>query len=59
MPDLAQVDWVMIGIGLAVLVVGWTILKAVFKLTMRVFTLGCVGLVVLAGILGALAYFGS
>jgi hypothetical protein len=59
MPDLSEVNWVMIGGAILVLVVAWTIFKAVFKLTTRVFTLGCMGLIVLAGILGALAYFGG
>lgn len=57
--DVSQLSWVTVGGALLVLVVGWTILRAVFKLTTQVFTLGCVGLVVLAGILGAVVYFGS
>jgi hypothetical protein len=50
--DITGVDWVALGIGLAVLAVGWVILKSVLRLTMRIFTLGCTGLVVLA-IIGA------
>jgi hypothetical protein len=57
--DLGQLDWVQIGIILVVLVVGWTILRAVLRLTARVFTLGCVGLLVLAGVLAAMSYFGG
>jgi len=59
MPDLGQLDWVLVGGAIVVLVVAWTILKTVFKLTMRVFGLGCVGLVILAGIMGALVYFAN
>lgn len=55
--DLAQVDWVTIGIFLVVLVVGWTIVRTVLRLTMRVFALGCVGLLVLGGIVTAVAMF--
>jgi len=55
--DLAQVDWVTIGIFLVVLVVGWTIVRTVLRLTMRVFALGCVGLLVLGGIITAVAMF--
>jgi hypothetical protein len=57
MPDLSQYNWVLIGGVLVVLVVGWTILKAVFKLTTQVFTLGCVGLVVLGAIMAGIAFF--
>jgi hypothetical protein len=59
MPDLGQLDWVMVGGAIVVLVVAWTILKTVLKMTMKVFSLGCVGLVILAGILGALVYFAN
>ena len=54
--EIAGFDWMTLGIGLAVLVVGWVILKTVLRLTMKVFTLGCTGLVVLAVIGGILVY---
>lgn len=57
--DPSQVDWVMIGIFLVVLVVGWTIVKTVLRLTMRVFTLGCVGLIVLGAIVTGVALFAT
>ena len=38
--DIAQVDWVTLGIVAVVLVVGWTIVKTVLRLTMRVFSAG-------------------
>ncbi len=37
---------VLILIGLAIV---WTVLRAVFKLTARLFTIGCVALVLLVG----------
>ena len=50
MPDLSHVNWALwIVVGLA-LTVGWTILRFVLRLTMRMFALGCVGLVILAGL---------
>ncbi len=54
--DIAGVDWVALGIGLAVLAVAWVVLKSVLKLTAKAFTLGCTGLVVLAVIGAALIY---
>lgn len=59
MPFLESADWVTLGIVLAVLVIGWTILKAVLRLTMRVFTLGCLGLIVLGGVLAAVNWLGQ
>lgn len=35
----------------AVLVVGWYVLKAALKIASRVFTIGCVGIVVVVGVL--------
>jgi hypothetical protein len=49
--DLSQVNWVMWGVILVVVAVGWTLLRVVLRLTMRVFSLGCIGLVVLVGII--------
>ncbi len=57
--DISQIDWVMVGVFLVVLVVGWTIVKTVLRLTMRVFALGCVGLLVLGGIVTAVALFSA
>ena len=57
MPDLSHVNWTLwIVVGLA-LTVGWTILRMVLRLTMRMFALGCVGLVIVAAIVVAVAYF--
>jgi hypothetical protein len=42
--DLITIALVLIGLA-----VGWTALRILFKLTARLFTLGCVGLFVLAG----------
>ena len=57
--DFGGIDWVTLGVVLAALAVGWVILKAVLRLTMRVFTVGCGCLLVLAAGVAAVAYFGS
>jgi len=49
--DLSQVNWVMWGIILIAVAVGWTILRMVLRMTMRVFSIGCVGLVILVAII--------
>jgi hypothetical protein len=54
--SLLSGDLVTIAIVLVVLVVAWGLLRAVLRLTARVFTLGCVGLVVLGLVLVALNY---
>jgi hypothetical protein len=57
MPDLSHVNWTLwIVVGLA-LTVGWTILRFVLRLTLRMFATGCIGLVILAAIVVAVAYF--
>jgi len=57
MPDLSHVNWTLWIIVGVVVAVGWTILRMVLRLTMRMFVLGCVGLVILAAIVVAVAYF--
>jgi hypothetical protein len=59
MPDLSHVNWtlwIVVGVALAI---GWTILRMVLRLTMRMFAVGCVGLVILAAIVFAVSYFSS
>jgi hypothetical protein len=57
MPDLSHVNWALWGVVAVALAIGWTILRFVLRLTMRMFVLGCVGLIILAGIVVAVAYF--
>ena len=54
----AEFSWTNVALVVIALAVGWTILKAVLKLTLRVFTLGCLGLLALAGGLIAWRYLG-
>ena len=56
MPDVSHVSWAMWIVVAVALTVGWTILRFVLRLTMRMFALGCVGLVILAGLVVAAAY---
>jgi len=57
MPDLSHVNWtlwIVVGVALAI---GWTLLRMVLRLTMRMFALGCVGLVILGAIVFVVAAF--
>lgn len=51
------VNWWLVGGALLGLAIAWSILKFVFQLTMKLFMLGCMGLLVLAGVVVALTYF--
>ncbi len=55
--SLGQVDWVTIAIAAVVLVVAWVILRSVLRLTMRMFSIGCVGLLLLGVALAVFVYF--
>ena len=57
MPDLSHVNWALWAVVAVAAAVGWTILRFVLRLTMRMFALGCVGLVIVAAIVVAVAYF--
>ena len=55
--DLSHISlpmWIIIGV---VVVLGWTILRFILRLTLRMFSLGCLGLVVLGGIVFVLSRF--
>lgn len=43
---------------IVVVAIGWTIVRTVFKLTMRLFTMGCFGIVILVGIGWILGWVG-
>jgi hypothetical protein len=57
MPDLSHVNWALWIVVAVALTIGWTVLRIVLRLTMRMFALGCIGLVILAGLVVAVAYF--
>ncbi len=54
--SVGQVDWVTIAIAAVVLVVAWVILRSVLRLTMRMFSIGCVGLLLLGVALAVFVY---
>jgi hypothetical protein len=51
MSEVANLDWVSIGLTLAGLAVVWFLIRTVLKLTMRIFACGC-------AVLGGLALAG-
>jgi hypothetical protein len=44
-------------VGIAVLLVIWVVSNFVFKMTMKIFSLGCLGIVVVGLACGAVAWF--
>ena len=57
MPDLSHVNLVMLAVVGVAVAIGWTILRMVLRLTMRVFAMGCLGLIILGAIVLAVSYF--
>jgi hypothetical protein len=55
--DIGHVPWATLAVVGIALAVGWTILRIVLRLTLRVFAFGCIGLVILVAIVAALAFF--
>jgi len=51
------INWMGLAIALVVLAIGWTILRTVLRLTMRIFAMGCIGLLIVVGIAYVLVYF--
>jgi hypothetical protein len=56
-PVFAGFNWTGLAIALVVLALGWTILRFVLRLTMRLFALGCLGLLIVVGAAFVLVYF--
>jgi hypothetical protein len=55
--DLSHITlttWIIIGV---VVLVGWTLLRFVLRLTMRIFSMGCLGLVILGAIVYVISRF--
>lgn len=51
--------WMMALIGVVVVAVVWTVIQFVFKLTIKIFTIGCLGILLLGLIFAAITYFGG
>lgn len=56
--NLADIDWMNFALAVAALAVGWTILRLVLRLTMKVFACGCGVLLAVVGAMLAWVYLG-
>lgn len=57
---LGSFSWVIwVGAGVIILAVIWTLIQFVFKLTMKMFTLGCLGILIVGLLCGAVSFFGG
>ncbi len=58
MLDGVDLGWIAgIGVAILLLAVVWTVLRFALKLTLKVFTLGCLGIVLLGLGCAAISYF--
>ncbi len=56
--DFSSTDLLLMAAGaLVVLVIGWTILKAVLSFGVRLVAIGCLGILIVGAAVFALAYF--
>ena len=51
--------WLVALIGIAVVLVIWIVIQFVFKLTIKVFTIGCLGILLLSLLCAVSVYFGG
>ncbi len=58
MPALAQggFNWLGLVVTLVVLAVVWLVIRTVLKITLRIFAIGCLGLLILSGVAFVLLY---
>jgi hypothetical protein len=58
MPALAQsgFNWQGLVVTLVVLAILWLVIRVILKITMKIFAIGCLGLLILSGIAFALYY---
>ena len=52
-----EINWVGLAVALVVLAVGWIILRTVLRLTMRIFAIGCIGLLIVVGVATVALYW--
>jgi hypothetical protein len=57
--EVAMELWLVALIGIAVVLVIWIVIQFVFKLTIKVFTVGCLGILLLGLLCAAATYFGG
>jgi len=58
MPALAQggFNWLGLVVTLVVLAVVWLVIRTILKITMKIFAIGCLGILILSGIAFVLLY---
>jgi len=58
MPALAQgsFNWLGLVVTLVVLAVVWLVIRTILKITMKIFAIGCMGILILSGIAFVLLY---
>ncbi len=58
MPALAQgsFNWLGLVVTLVVLAVVWLVIRTILKITMKIFAIGCLGLLILSGVAFVLLY---
>ena len=58
MPALAQggFNWLEVLIGVVVLAIVWVVVRAILKITLKIFALGCLGILILSGLAFVLLY---
>lgn len=52
-------NWVVVLLGIAIVCILWIVANFVFKLTLKMFTIGCLGILLLGLLCAAVTYFGS
>jgi hypothetical protein len=52
-------NWVMVLLGIAVVCILWIAANFVFKLTLKMFTIGCLGILLLGLLCAVAVYFGG
>jgi hypothetical protein len=59
MPALANISFSWAGLGIAALVLAllWIVVRLVLKITLRLFAIGCLGILILAGIAFVMVYW--
>ncbi len=58
MPALAQgsFNWLGLVVAVVVLAVVWLVIRTILKITLKIFAIGCLGLLILSGIAFVLLY---
>lgn len=57
-PALAEggFNWLGLVVTLVVLAIGWVVVRTLLKITLKIFAIGCLGILILSGIAFVLSY---